>query len=116
MYVKASFVVCAMKDNGAAVRVRDLLGDGQPEANAFGFAGRKGFKETREDVGRRAGAVVEDAEDDLPVVDGLNGCNGTRSVPATVRFNPYLTAGPGSVGGVEDQVDEELAELARVGA
>src|SRR5262245_47206903 len=99
---EASLAARAVEDNLSAVRAGDLLGDGKPEADAFGFAGRERFKKTREDVGRRAGAVIEDADDDLTNMSCFD-------------FNLYFAAGAGGVGGVEDEVDEQLAELARVG-
>ena len=129
MNLKASFAWGAVENNGAGVGGGDLLGDGQAEADAFAIAGDEGLEEALDDFGGRAGAVVDDAEDDLGRVVNHRGHRGRGEIEFEGRgtlapdfchrekfgFDADPAVGASGVGGVEDEVHQKLAELVGVG-
>src|SRR5436190_8233356 len=91
----------ALPGQVAAMGEGDLACGGEAETDAFGFAGRKGFEEARDDVSGRTWAGIAD-------LDGA----GARFL-AERGLDPAAGARGGH--GVIKQIDQHLAELTTVG-
>src|SRR5688572_14946731 len=89
----------------AVVAFENALGDGQPESGAAGPAGEKGIENARSEVGGNARAAVDD-------VDG-----GERRAAANVLADDdgERAAARHRFGGIEDEIEQDLLELALVG-
>ena len=87
--------------NVTAVGADDFVADGQAKAGAVGARREEGLEDAREVVGGDAAAEVLDLDRDLAIVGGGGA---ERDVGA----------GLAGVGGVADEIDENLAEALRV--
>ena len=85
----------------AAVRAHDLVTDREPEAGAVGARREERLEDPRQIVGADAAAAILDLDRDLPVGGGR-------------RAERDLRPGPRRIGGVVDEVDQDLAQPLRI--
>src|SRR5579859_1242970 len=111
----AAVVEVTFGADGAGVGAHDVLGDGQAEAGAAGFAGAgfidavKAFEEAGQMLGGDSGAEVTHIELDGALRAAGRGCSHT----AGAEFD--AAAGPSVFHGVVDEVGEYLVDGFAIG-